>query len=247
MKKSYFIAALAIIGMVCACDKDDSKDNGNGGNSGKTDSGVAIKIDGSFDDWKGSGISSADMSEIEDSAYPNLLVMKACADAKHVYFYFECELEEGQTVAPIDILINSDGDVSTGFTSWLWADDGCGWDFMLESEAGFLGAGNTISDLSDITVYKCVAGDGQDAWDAGSVMEPLNVEDFSACKGTVKAGVAYFELSVLRSVINANKAGKLSFGVTATDATTGDWVTIGVLPQFEEGIGTGEMLEVTLP
>lgn len=245
MKKFfYFTAALAILGMAFSCSKDDSKDKGGkeGGKDGEST--VSIKIDGSFDDWKSADIASADITEAEEAtSYPNLKLMKCTADSKKVYFYFEFELADGQTGAPIDILINADGDVSTGFTSWIWADEGCGWDYLLESEAGFLGEGNTINDLSDMNVYKCVAGDGQDGWDDGSEMEQLNVEDFTACKGSVVSGVAYFEASVLRSVINANKAGKMAFGVTMSDQ---DWNTLGILPQGEEGLGA-YMLEVTLP
>lgn len=243
MKKYYFFAALAVIGMVCSCNKDPKN---NGGKEGEEET-ASFKVDGSFDDWKGSSIATADLSGIEETSYENLHVMKAAADSKKVYFYFEYELEDGQTIAPIDILINSDGDASTGFTSWIWSKEGCGWDFMLESENGFLGAGNTITDLSDMAVYKFVEGNGQDAWDPGSKFEQQNVDDFIECKGSVKGGIAYFEMSILRSVINANKAGKLAFGVTMTDATTGDWVTKGILPQSEEGIGSGDLLEVKLP
>ncbi len=245
MKKFYFIAAIALAALV-ACSKDD--DNKNSGNSSKTgDDGISIKIDGDFSDWKGDGIVVSELGDEVETSYPNLHVMKACADKKNVYFYFEYELAEDQTVAPIDILINSDNDVTTGFTSWIWVDEACGWDYMIESEQGFLNEAGGIADLSDATIYKCVAGDGQDAWDSGSVMEPQNVEDFIACKGSVKGGVAYFEVSVVRSVINANKTGKLAFGVTMTDATTGDWITTGILPQAEAGGVGGEMLEVKLP
>lgn len=244
MKKYYVIlAALAMVGMVCACNQDNVEDGGNG----KKDDAVSIKIDGTFDDWKSNDIAFADLSDVEETSYPNLTLMKAAADSKKVYFYFEYTLEDDQTVAPIDILINSDGDASTGFTSWIWSKEGCGWDFMLESEAGFLGENKTIADLSDMAVYKCIEGDGQDAWDDGSKFEQQNVDDFIACKGAVKDGVAYFEVSVLRSVLNANKAGKITFGVTMTDATTGDWVTKGILPQSADGIGTADMLEVVLP
>lgn len=244
MKKFYFIAAaLVMAGMVCACNNtDDPVNNGKTNKEG----GVSVKIDGNFDDWKGE-FATADLSDVEETSYPNLTIMKAGADSKKVYFYFEYTLEEGQTVAPIDILINSDGDTTTGFTSWIWSKEGCGWDFMLESEAGFLGENNTITALADMAVYKCMEGDGQDAWDTGSKFEQQNVEDFVECKGTVKGGVAYFEVSVLRSVINANKKGKMAFGVTMTDATTGDWVTTGILPQVVDGIGNGDLLEVVLP
>lgn len=242
MKKfSFIFAALVIAGMACACNNDD--DPANGGGNGKKETAVNIKIDGVFDDWKGE-FASADLADIEESKYPNLTLMKAAADSKNVYFYFEFTLEAGQTGAPIDILINSDGDAATGFTSWIWSNEGCGWDYLLESEGGFLTEAGGIADLSDMNVYKCTAGDGQDGWDDGSVMEQQNVDDFVACKGVVKDGVAYFEVSVLRSIINANKKGKLAFGVTMSNQ---DWVTKGILPQGEDGIGTADMLEVALP
>ncbi len=245
MKKfSIIFAALVIAGMACACKNND--DPVNDGGNGNKEAAVNIKIDGVFDDWKGE-FASADLADIEETAYPNLTLMKAAGDAKNLFLYFEYKLAEGQTVAPIDILINSDGDASTGFTSWIWSKEGCGWDFMLESELGFLGENNTITDLADMAVYKCIEGDGQDAWDAGSKFEQQNADDFIACKGTVKDGVAYFEVSILRSVINANRKGNISLGITMTDATTGDWVTKGILPQGEDGIGTADMLEVALP
>lgn len=255
MKKLYVIfAAIAMAGMVCACNNEDPA---NGGGSGKDKVSANFKVDGNFDEWKDADLASADLSEIDVTDYPSLTLMKAGADSKKVYFYFEYELVEGQTIAPIDILINSDGDASTGFTSWIWSSEGCGWDFMLESEAGFLAnEGKAISDLSDIAVYKCIEGDGQDAWAAGSKFEQQNVDDFIECKGKVEGGVAYFEVAILRSVINANKKGSISFGVTMTDVNTngryegeadGSWETAGILPQSEDGIGVADMLEVKLP
>lgn len=250
MKKVFQFAFVAIAAIaVAACNGKDDPNKGGKENGGKQN-GVSIKIDGDFADWADASIASCDMGEIdlEAAAYPYLHVMKGAADSKNVYLYFEYELVEGQTASAIDILINSDNDATTGFTSWIWSKEGCGWDFMLESEGGFLDGATAIRDMSeDMNVYKFLEGSGQDAWDAGSKFEQQNASDFFANKGVVKNGVAYFECSIQRSVINANKKGALALGVTFTNVVDGDWVTAGILPQSEDGIGTAELFEIALP
>ena len=249
MKKTVLtlLAAVAMVSAVVACkktpkpgpDKPDIPDTPT----------EIITIDGDFSDWaSAANVAVAELGE--GSTYDNLLVLKAVADDENVYLYFEYEIVEGQTVAPIDILVNSDNDPATGFSSWIWKN--VGWEYMLESEAGFLSE-NSIKSMDDIAVYKCNGPDGVDAWAADSHgMTKLTLTSFCENAGKVVSGVAYCEMSFLRSAVNATKKGALTLGMTATNVVfgvndegeqTSDWVTAGILPDYE----SEDMLSVDLP
>lgn len=263
MKKIYFIslAILATVGMLCSCEKGGKghggKNNGNGG-----DANVEIKIDGEFTDWTSPSIATAEVTE--ESAYPYLHVMKVTADEDNLYFYFEYEIAEDQVKSALDIFIDNDHNPLTGFISWIWDKAGCGWEYLLESEQGFLNttyddAGvptgiNGIRDMEDMKIYFARAytnptsGEQVDAWGEGADQEELNNKDFSETKGIVIDGIAYFEVSVPRSVVNCTRAGYIGVGVTATQVTVpdGNWITKGVLP-LDEGVGKSFFLDVQIP
>lgn len=248
MKKVYFIlAAIAMVSMF-SCKKDDGKKDNKKGSDEEATS--IIVIDGKFDDWKDVKTVA---SVADESAYPNLLTMKAVGDEDNLYLFFEYELVEDQNASAIDILINADGKGTTGFSSWIWGDGGCGWEYMLESENGFLADAETYKVMDDLKFYVCevwqnpTTGEQLDAWgDGAKFKEVENSSSFTENKGVVSNGVAKFELSIPRNTINASKKGNISVGVTATNVVNGDWVTAGILP-LEEGVGAGSMLEVALP
>ena len=240
MKKSFLtiLAIVAMVGAVCSCKKDKPTPTPGPDTPDET---TLITIDGDFADWtKAANVVTAELDE-EATSYLNLLTMKAVADEENIYLYFEYEIAEDQTVAPIDILVNSDNNSATGFSSWIWTN--VGWEYMLESEAGFL-AGSSVQSMDDLAVYKCNGPDGVDAWDAESNgMTKLELTSFAENAGKVESGIAYFEMSILRSAVNATKKGALTLGVTMTNVVDGDWVTTGILPTF----GSEDMLEVALP
>lgn len=257
MKKVFMI--LATIAMVCtvSCKKDNKKDKPAGG-GGEEES--AIVIDGKFADWTALGNKVSVATVAEEANYPYLLTLKGYADEDNLYLYFEYELVEDQTASALDILINSDNNGLTGFSSWIWGDGGCGWEHMIESENGFLNGATAYKEMDDCVIYRCktwknAAGEQLDAWGDGAEFEAINAtwddaganvtrQDENA--GVVANGIATFEMSIPRSIILASSKGSLAVGVTATNVVDGDWVTAGILP-LDEGVGAGAMLSISLP
>ncbi|MBR4826287.1 MAG: hypothetical protein IKZ91_00180 [Bacteroidales bacterium] len=250
MKKVFFaiLSTIAIIGMVASCEKDPK--NPNNPNGGNDEPEAVITIDGDFSDWS----SAANVVSTEVPAdldkYANMLKMKGVADADNIYLYFEYQLADGQLEAPFDIFFDADGNASTGFISWLWSKEGCGWDYLLETEGGILVDGTSIADLSDMNIYWAeaytdpVTGEQVDGWGDGASQKKLDTKDFAEAKGVVKNGVAIFEVSVMRSCINALKKGSCGVAITISDA---GWNTMGVLPIDESGAGTAEFMQIALP
>lgn len=247
MKKiNLIIASLAVIGMVCACEDKPNDPNKPDPNDDKE----LIVIDGDFADWaEAKGVVVSEVPADLDQ-YEKMLKMKGVADEDNIYLYFEYQLAEGQLEAPFDIFFDSDGNPSTGFISWIWSKEGCGWDYLVETEGGILDNGSAIRDLSDANIYQAVSytdattGEQLDGWDSAAVQKKLDLNSFAEAKGSVKNGVAIFEVSVARSVVNANKKGSCGIGITISDAS---WATMGILPIDEGGVGTAEFLQVALP
>lgn len=254
MKKVFvtILAAIAMVSMVCSCEKDPK--NGGKNNGGGNEEAASITIDGSFADW--AAIKDLAVSEVPADATErcNMLVMKGVADAENIYLYFEYALVEDQKEAPFDIFFDADGNPGTGFISWIWSKEGCGWDYLAETEGGILENGTTIRDLSDMNLYMAETYMGPDpetgeqvqldGWGTGAQQKKLEIKDFAEANGSVKNGVAMYEVSILRSVINANKKGNVGVGITISDAS---WNTTGVLPLDESGVGTAEFMQIALP
>ena len=244
MMKKLFMLFTAVISMaviVSSCSKPEKPDN-NGDDNGNGNEEVTealITVDGEFADWI--GLPNVAVSEVpEDAAYVSLITMKAVADKTNVYLYFEFEPADEQTKAPITIEFDADDDPSSGLTDFHWAD--VGWDYALESSAGFLGNGNYVK-INDFKLLKPMAGyDGQArTWD------PSNCTDGAAKgvknKGKTVNGLLCFEMNVPRTLIKADKKGTLR---VATYVENQDWQEVGLLP-IDDGLGMTEMMEVSLP
>lgn len=262
MKKFYVIfAAIAMAGLMCACDNEDPVDQGGSGR--KAGKSFDITIDGKFDDWKSADIPTAELGDIENE-YPNLLVLKSCGDKENLYFYFEVKIDEAQEWATFGIYVDSDNNPSSGGVSWLWSKEGAGFEYNIESEEGFLQNNTTYAVMNDIKCYKNLGPDGVEVWGDGWKGWDENVASgFDKNAGVVKDGVAYFELAVARNVINAKKTGAI-VNVSAvtfkqrtwvekinpeTNVDEGwwDWPNGGALPASEDGVGYADMLAVKLP
>ncbi len=263
MKKTVItlLAAIALISAVVACEKnpDPGHDPGTDPDDKPDTPTAIITVDGKFSDWAtAANVVIANLADESSAMYPNLQVLKAVADEEKVYLYFEYKLVEGQTSAPIDILVNSDNSPATGFASGIWTAEG--WEYMLKSEAGFLGD-DSIRSMDDITVYKLNGPDGADDWSIeDNVMTPQSLTSFFENAGEIVSGVAYCELSFLRSAVGATKKGALTLGMTTTNIVpwvdeNGDPVldgdgnmiyddfTTGILPDFQ----TENVFSVNLP
>lgn len=255
MKKIYFIlAAIAMVSMF-SCKKDDGKKDDKKGSDEEATS--IIVIDGKFDDWAKVNTKAEVPDGVND--YGNLLLMKAIGDEENIYLYFECQLDEEQTKAPIDLFFDSDNNAGTGFISWLWAKDGCGWEYMVETENGYLDNGTAISDMSDMAAYICKSyqdpntGEQVEAWGTSAKFEKTDAKEFVEVKGVVKNEIATFELSIPRNIVNANKKGTINIGASIykqpvwNEGGWYDWPTAGVAPLDAEGVGKASFLAVALP
>ena len=243
MKKVFFVltAVLGLAVMFTSCNKPDQPNDDpddNGGNEPVVEN--LITVDGEFDDWK--GLSKVAVCEVPDDedAYPCLITMKAVADKANVYLYFEFQPADDQTAAPITIEFDADDDPTSGLTDYHWAE--VGWDYAIESSAGFLGS-NAYMKINDFKLLTPIAGnDGQArTWD------PSNCNSGAAKgvknKGKVVNGLFCFEINVPRTLIKAEKKGTIRVAAYVEDQ---NWKEVGILP-IDDGISMTEMMEVSLP
>ena len=110
--------------------------------------------------------------------------MKAVADEKMVYVYFEQELEEGQDVSPFDLFIDADGNSETGASCYLWP-EACGWD--------------DPDDTDDILA---------------PYQEKLDeISGFTSNAGVVTSGVAKVELAIERAAFGDKLGKTINIGI----------------------------------
>lgn len=237
------MAVLTVAALTCSCKKDPQPKPGpddNPDEGGEVAENI-ITIDGEFDDWK--ALANVAVAEVPDdeTGYPCLIKMKAVADKTNVYLYFEYVPADEQTKAPITIEFDSDYDESTGFSDFHWAS--VGWDYALESSAGFLGT-NAYMKINDFSLIIPKAGfDGQArAWDAGQNWTSGSAKGVKN-RGKVTNGVYCFEINVPRTLLKAEKKGTLSVGTYVEDQ---NWSETGILP-IDDGMGMSEFLDVVLP
>ena len=243
MKKFYslFLSTIAIAGMVCSCNKTpDEKPEPD--KPQPDEPAELVTIDGDFADW--AEIKDAVQAEVDDEAqYPGLFLMKAVADEENVYVYFEFAPQEDQGgAAPFSLYVNSDNDGATGASYWIWKDSGV--EFLIACDKGFLKKDSSVQIMTDVALIKYAGPDGEDIWtNNDSYREEKSVPGFFESAGTFKNGIAMVELSFLRSAINAGKPGNIRLGIVVQNSK---WGVSGILPQ-EAGIGSEEMMEISLP
>lgn len=241
----YFLMAAAVVFALAACNKTDDPNSNNPGNNEnpgtneEPEETAVIVIDGQFEDWDAApNLAIAECPE--DAAKASLLVMKVTSDADFIYVYFEQLLDDDQKEAPFNLMFNTDNDVTTGASSYLW--DNPGWDCYIESEKGFISNGTAVQDMSDMVLYKFVGPAGADGWDDASYLEAqADITDFTVNAGVVKNGLAKVEVSVKREVLGL-KGKKIQVGMIGYNA---EWGDTGVLPQGEGG-AVDSLLEVEL-
>ncbi len=245
MKKIYLIliAALTVASLALSCKKNNNPTPSNTDTESKDATAEPeasiITIDGDFADWAAlKNVAKAEISEDED-AYPCLLEMQAVADETYIYLYFVYQPAEDQVSAPINILFNTDDDIETGFTTYLFKD--AGWDYEIASSDGFLVNGKFKSINNTCSLNRCDGPDGADRYAEGSKTTKLTAGVKS--KGvTADDGIITFELSIKREKMNVDKKGTIYVG---TFISNEDWKENGVLPR-EDGLAS-ELLEVSLP
>lgn len=211
-----------------------------------------IVIDGQFADWTAaaSGVTTALLPD--GCTKVSVLALKVTSDAENIYVYFEQELEEGQAASPFDFFLNTDGDDATGASTYLWTD--AGWDYLVESEEGFLASATAVQDMDDMALYKFIGPDGADGWDDPDETDDIDAPyqerseetGFAASAGVVENGIAKVEVSIKRSIFGKNLGGKdkiIKVGILLYEGDS--WKDNGVLPQEEDG-AVCAMMAVTL-
>ena len=193
-----------------------------------------ITIDGDFDDWgELSPAYVAEASTDANAAYESLYNMKFTRDENYIYFYFEFS-EEQNEVNVFEIMLDVDGDATTGFNCWFWSP--CGADYLIEA---------SLEDQFESTGLFAFAGDVQDVW----AWEPVDTYVFFQASAVQNLSNGHYALegSIRRNVLPANMPS-LKVGVYAADT---DWAETGALPQVtnDPDYGTsipGQLLEVPL-
>ena len=248
MKRFFLIltSAITVAALACSCEKEPQKPDDKPDEGGDDVVENLITIDGEFDDWKAAkDVAQAELPDDEDT-YVALLKMKGVADKDNIYLYFEYQVPEGQFHAPMTIEIDADNDPDSGFTDWLWAN--AGWDYAIESSAGFVSA-TSFSKMNDLKLVTPLEGsDGvARSWD------PKNWKDGSA-KGAKNKGVRTndiikFEMNIPRALLKLEKKGTIRVGAYVQDVDAdGKWSDspVGLLP-IDDGVSMSDMLEIKLP
>lgn len=231
-----FMAAL----MVVSCQDNNKPDNSGKNNQGGQDDveeEALITIDGQFKDW-------ADAPKVFECYLPDgaekvsVLALKVTSDENKLYIYFEQELEDGQAMSPFDFFLNTDGKDETGASTYLWED--AGWEYLIESEAGFLASATAVKDMADMALYKFIGPDGADGWDDPDESDDIDApyqerteeSGFATSAGVVENGIAKVEVAVDRAVFEG-MVKKITVGILLYEGES--WADNGLLPQGDEG------------
>jgi len=208
-----------------------------------------IAIDGDFDDWDELNPAYVAEASIDaNAAYESLYNIKFTRDEKYIYFYFEFSGETyemrdhntGNVVNVFDIMLDVDGDATTGHNSWLWTPSGA--DYLIEGYLNYEDEGITYN-LENASLFAFIASNPDEwAWDYVDAYSFIQASEVQ----TLGNGHHALEGSILRSVFPANMPS-LKVGVFASDT---EWYETGRLPQVtitDEGTNLlGQLLEVPL-
>lgn len=237
MKRIAFVLMAAVL-LTVSCNHE-GKQNGNQ----SEEPGLPIKVDGNFEDWEALA-GSEDVyvaKNAMDSPWPAVKEMRVYAIKDKVFYYIRfdsIEMEpymEDNDDLPMRINLNTDGEFTTGYSSYFTQ----AYDFMIE---GSLGNGEGGWASYDGTLYQRVGG----KW----------VELLAPGSGLVSgAGAGYqYEIVLDRLVFNeAATASEVPMPMGDTFQTslrfyetssTGKWVELSNIPNSAEGTGYGPLLEV---
>jgi len=190
-----------------------------------------ITVDGDFADWGALYPASiAEVSTDENAMYESLYNMKFTRDADYIYFYFEFS-STADEINTLDIMMNVDGDVATGYDFWMWEPSGI--EYLIEGAA---------EDLSYASLFT-FAGETPSEWAWNDASVP-NFCQASAVQ-TLGNGHHAMEGSILRSALPATMPS-LQVGVYVSNT---NWTETGVLPQITDDpeIGTVKQPMLDVP
>ena len=247
MKKVFAIIAMAAA-VAVACSKDDSsskkKDKDKEDDSQEQVYQAPITIDGDFSDWaKLDATKVASAKSNADSPWDAIKEIRCYADEMYVFYYIEYDksqigdiLQEvsGDKELPIRLNINTDGEFSSGYTSYSLD----GYDFIIEGGLAANGAWTTF----DGTLYQRI-----DGW--VELLAPGNGLVTGAGKDN------YYEIQLTREVFNSAATSStvpMPMGDTFQTGIrfyTASWGELGNLPDGavtdDNTKGWGHLLNVT--
>ena len=161
-------------------------------------------IDGNFSDW-------ADVTGVTGSA--GLFDMRWYANSTDIYFYLEFDA----TTGPIDILLDTDNNSSTGHEAWMWTNAGADW--LIEGESDdFANAGLSSFDNSK----------PKDDWDNGWVL--TSITDFMTVSSVVTLSNGHKAIEGKISMSKLGTVSGLKVGAFTSDV---NWNDTGHLPSSE--------------
>ena len=145
------------------------------------------------------------------------------ANASDIFYYIEFNAQ----TANIDIMLNTDGNSTTGHNSWMWTNAAA--DYLIEGEAESFG---------DAALF-AFGSTNQGDWS----WAPTGVANFQTVSNTVTLsnGHKAFEGKISQVAMPTNII-ELYVGVSSSDA---NWADNGILPQGDGG-ATAAMLEVPI-
>ena len=125
MKKVLFFLAMTATVLTVSCNPKKDDPNKGGKDDPQEETGLAIKIDGNFDDW--ASLKPEQVSVAKNNAnspWTAVSEIRCCADADFVYYYIKFnkeelkeQMENGESL-PIRLNINTDGEFTSGYASY---------------------------------------------------------------------------------------------------------------------------------
>jgi len=185
-----------------------------------------IAIDGDFEDWGALNPASfASASTNENAVYKSLYNIKFTSDANYIYFYFEfssgtyeaIDHSIGDDVMEFEIMLDVDGDVSTGLNAWQWNPSGV--DYMIST--------TVVNQFEDAALYTHTTG-----WN----WYPTGAYEFFLTSAVQTLGNGHYALegSIKRSWLPIMQS--LKVGVMTANT---HWSASGVLPQISFNLEGG--------
>lgn len=239
MKRIFTFLAMTAMILAVSCNKDD-----NGGKKDKNKdekAGIALKIDGNFDDWaalKTEVVVSA--KNDPNSPWDAVSEIRCCADADFVYYYIKFnkevvkeQLENNETL-PIRLCINTDGEFTSGYANYFLE----AYDFIIE---GALADGEGNFTDYDGTLHQRVDG----SWTA--LLEPNN--NLVAGKGEGNEYEILLARELFNNAVPADQKMGDEFYTGIRFYGNGGWGELSNMPNSSveegEGNGWGHLLKVT--
>lgn len=137
--KKIFAFLMLTAAVAVSCQKGGGSDNGGGNNGGGNNKGLAIKIDGNFDDWASLDPTKVSVAKNDpNSPWSAVTEIRCCADADFVYYYVKYnkselkDLLDGNDELFARLNLNTDGEFTSGYKNYSLD----GYDFIAEGAIG---------------------------------------------------------------------------------------------------------------